>query len=148
MNNELITILLVEDNPADVYLFQNALERAKVNCQLILLSDGEMAMQFFQRQGQYAAGAMPDLAIIDSRLPMYDGIEVLKALRQSKYFANLPVVIVSSSLDPAELVTMERLDVLRYFDKPSDLEGFFQFGLALKQILLERPESAIAAGAP
>ena len=70
MTNERFTILLVEDNEADVYLFKDALARAKVNCDLTVLSDGEMAMQFFLRQGKYAASAMPDLAVMDATLPV------------------------------------------------------------------------------
>jgi chemotaxis family two-component system response regulator Rcp1 len=147
MNNELTTILLIEDNPTDVYLFKNALERANVKCELIVLSDGGMAMEFVRRQGKYAASNIPELAIVDCGLPIYDGIDVLNALRQSIHFANLPVVIVSSSINPTELVKMGRLDVIRYFDKPSDLEGFFQIGLAVKQILLEHRALATAAGA-
>jgi len=72
---------------------------------------------------------------------------VLKALRQSKDFANLPVVITSSLVNPNELAEIEHLGVVRYFEKPRDLEGFFQMALGLKQILLEHPESAITVGA-
>ena len=146
MNNEPITILLVEDNPADVFLLRDGLERAQVSCELIVLSDGEMALQFFRRQGKYLASPMPDLAVMDARLPVHDGIEVLKALRQSKHFAKLPVVM-SSSVDPNQRVEMEQLGVLRYFEKPSDLEGFFQMALVLKEILLEHAESPLAVGA-
>jgi CheY-like chemotaxis protein len=145
MNNERYTILLVEDNEADVYLLKNALAHAKVNCELTVLSNGEMAMQFFQRQGKYATSAMPDLAIMDATLPMHDAIDVLKVLRQSKDFAKLPVVITSSSVDPNELLKMEKLGVLRYIAKPSSLEDFLLIGLALKQILLENQDSATIA---
>jgi CheY-like chemotaxis protein len=145
MNNELFTILLVDDSPEDVYLFKDALARARVSCDLTVLSDGEMAIQFFRRQGKYASSAMPDLAIVDAKLPKRDGIEVLKALRQTKDFAHLPVVITSSSLDPNELAEMEDLGVLRYIAKPSTLEGFLQIGWVLKQILLENQETAAVA---
>jgi CheY-like chemotaxis protein len=132
-----VRILLVEDNDADVYLFRKALSGAELNYDLIVIEDGGRALAFFRDEEKGAGNAVPDLAIIDMSLPKNDGIQVVEAMRQAERFAQVPVVVVSSSAKPPAHVNLERLRVARYITKPPDLESFLQTGEVLKEILVQ-----------
>jgi CheY-like chemotaxis protein len=137
MSDAPFQILLVEDNPADVYLFQKALQSAEFNFELTVLSDGAEALAFIRGEGKYAESPVPDLAVIDFSLPKNDGSDVLHALRNSSHLASIPVVITSSSTSPRDRTAVETLGIERYLQKPPDLEEFLEMGTILKQILLE-----------
>ena len=81
----------------------------------------------------------PDLAMIDLSLPKNDGIQVLEAIRADQRFADMPVVVTSSSAAPPARLTETHLRAARYITKPPDLEEFLQIGAALRDILLECP---------
>src|SRR5438045_6674466 len=97
---EPVRILLVEDNDADVYLFRKAFATAELKFELVVIDDGERAMQFIRNKGKYAGSPVPDLAIIDLSLPKNDGIQVVEAIRAAERFADMPVVVASSSAKP------------------------------------------------
>ena len=137
MTGEPFRILLVEDNEADVYLFRKALLSAGLDFDLIVMEDGGKAMAFVRGEGDHAGRPVPDLAVIDLSLPKNDGVQVLEAIRADEHFADMPVVVTSSSAAPARLIETQ-LRVARYITKPPDLEQFLQIGAALKDILLER----------
>jgi CheY-like chemotaxis protein len=144
MSRERIHILLVEDNSADVYLFQKALETAELDFELTVIGDGAEALSFIQGEGKYAGSALPDLAVVDLNLPKNDGIQILRAIRQNERFANVPVVVTSSSPSPPLQLKSEQLNVSRYIQKPPDLEDFLQIGVVLRDLLLQskaRPSS-------
>ena len=134
-DDEPVRILLVEDNTADVYLFRKALLGVELNFELTVIEDGSTAIAFVRGEGEYAGSPVPDLAVLDLSLPKNDGIQVLEAIRATKRFANVPVVITSSSPSPPARLKDEHLQVVRYVMKPPDLEDFLQIGKALKGIL-------------
>jgi chemotaxis family two-component system response regulator Rcp1 len=135
MKDDLVRILLVEDNAADVYLFRKALLRAELTFELMVIEDGAGAMAFVRGEGKYAGNPVPDLAVLDLSMPKNDGIQVLEAIREAKRFANMPVVVTSSSPSPPARLKEEHLQFARYIMKPPDLEEFLQIGAALKEIL-------------
>jgi CheY-like chemotaxis protein len=94
-------------------------------------------MAFVRGDGEYAASPVPDIAIIDLNLPKHDGIQILEAIRAAERFADMPVVVTSSSAAPSARLKAEHLLVARYITKPPDLEEFLQIGSAVKEILLE-----------
>jgi len=128
-------VLVVEDNPADVQLLRWALERASLDCELVVIDDGSAALDFVQQRGAYADARVPDLALLDLNLPKYDGIEILQALRSNKAFAEVPVAILSSSSSPRERARLDTFGVARYITKPADLEQFLAIGFVLKDLL-------------
>src|ERR1043166_3740304 len=130
-------ILLVEDNAADVYLFRKAMTNAELNYELTVIEDGGGAMMFIRAEGRYAGSPVPDLAIIDLSLPKNDGIQVLEAIRADERFAEMPVVVASSSAKPPAQVNLAHLRVARYVPKPPDLESFLRIGTVLKEILVQ-----------
>jgi CheY-like chemotaxis protein len=132
-----VHILLVEDNAADIYLFEKALLNAGLVFELTVIEDGGQAVAFVRGKGEYATHPVPDIAIIDLNLPKRDGIEVLEALRVAEGFERIPVVVTSSSSLPHTSLEQEHLRVARYITKPPDLEAFLQIGDIVKEILLE-----------
>jgi CheY-like chemotaxis protein len=128
-------ILLVEDNDGDVYLFRKALTTAGLDFELTVIKDGGRAKAYVRGEGEFAGRPVPDLAILDLSLPKDDGLEVLEAIRQSEPFANMPIVIASSSPHPPARLEQSGLSVARYITKPLDLEEFMGIGEIVKEIL-------------
>ncbi len=125
-------ILLIEDNDADVYLFRKALEAADFHFELTVVQDGAEALAFVRREG---TGSVPDLVVLDLNLPKDGGIQVLKAIRESQSFYNVPVAVVSSSASPQDRAETSKLGADRYIRKPSDLEEFLEIGQIFKELL-------------
>ncbi len=92
-----IQILMVEDNPDDVLLTQEALKDAKVHCQLSHVEDGIEAMAFLQKQEIYSNAPTPDIILLDLNLPKMDGRQVLKKIKENKTLCQIPVVILTTS---------------------------------------------------
>src|SRR5919112_1367835 len=97
MENRVTRILVAEDNPADVYLLREAMRRQDETIELIVVSDGEEALEFIDRTGRYAGAPIPDLFVLDLNLPKSDGSDVLKRIREKPEFGDVPVVILTSS---------------------------------------------------
>ena len=127
-------IIVVEDNPADVYLLRRALSQAGLQCDLTVIDDGADALAYIQSSAQ--GGPRPDLAVLDLNLPGHSGIEVLGSVRQSKNLTDLPVVVMTSSASLPERRQVEQLGVSRFITKPHDLNDFLQIGEVLKEVLM------------
>ena len=132
MDQKPMSILLVEDNPADVGLLREALQEHGVEAQLTVVTDGEQAIQLIQDIESQRA-ACPDLFIVDLNLPKRPGREVLERMGLSKC-RHAPVVVLSSSDSPRDKEIAARLGV-RYICKPSRLEEFLSLGAVFKEIL-------------
>jgi CheY-like chemotaxis protein len=128
------SILLIEDNSADVLLVQQALQEHDVRAALTVLRDGEEAMRFIDA---VEGGFMncPDLIVLDINLPKKSGYEVLGRMRSSGKCAHVPVVVLSSSTAFADMLESKRLGVVRHIQKPTDLEAFLRIGGVLKSLL-------------
>jgi len=135
MRGEPFRILLVEDNRADVYLMQKAMEDAGVKFELTVIEDGGSALEFVRGNGQYGGRAIPHLAVIDLSLPKTDGIQVLEAIRATERFAGMRVIVMSSSAVPDPRLKEEHLQVTRYIPKPLDLDEFLGIGAAIRGLL-------------
>ena len=127
-------VLLVEDNPADASLVEEALSEARVNCGLQVLSDGRKAVDYIA-QIERDETPCPDLVMLDLNLPLLSGEEVLKRLRRSAKFRWVKVLIITSSNTPAERERMMDLGATDYFRKPSSLEQFLELGPKVRQML-------------
>ncbi len=134
--SEPFQILLVEDNPADVYLLRMALTNAKLHFELNVIEDGALALDYVDRQGKNPSSRIPDLAVLDLNLPKIEGLEVLQAIRSNLRFAEVPVVITTSSSSARERARSMQLGVEQFLTKPPDLESFLKIGTILKDILM------------
>ncbi|MCF7855707.1 MAG: response regulator [Candidatus Pacebacteria bacterium] len=121
-----IEILLVEDNPADVRLTQEALKEGKVHNRLHVVGDGEEAMDFLRRRGEYADEVRPDLVLLDLNLPRKDGREVLAELKDDDDLKRIPVVILTTSQAEEDILRTYNLHANCYITKPVDLDQFIK----------------------
>lgn len=129
------TILLVEDDPNDVFLMERAFERARLANPLKVVRDGEDAIEYFCGKGVYSDRArypIPLLVLLDLRMPRRDGFEVLEWLRSQPDFVSLPVVVLTSSEDLPDLTRAYRLGANSYLIKPAQLDDLVQMMLRLQ----------------
>ncbi len=121
-----IEILLVEDNPGDVRLTQEAIREAKIRNTLNVVNDGEQAIAYVRRQGTYADRPRPDLILLDLNLPRKDGREVLQDLKSDPDLHRIPVVVLTSSEAEQDILRTYDLYANAYVTKPVDLEQFMR----------------------
>jgi len=129
-----VSILLVEDNAADVHLVRESLALHKIRNELAVLSDGATAVQYLDAVDSSAV-TCPQLVILDLNLPKTTGREVLKRIRQSPRCAKIPVVILSSSGAQKDRDDAHTLGATHYIKKPSDLKEFLEVGAVFKALL-------------
>jgi CheY-like chemotaxis protein len=135
MEGKLFRILLVEDNAGDVYLFEKALNEAQLRFELTVVRDGAQALAYIRREGNYANRPIPHLAVLDLNLPKSGGLQVLRAMRESRDLAAVPVAVASSSASPQDLAQTQELGVERYVTKPPDLDAFLEIGQVFRKML-------------
>ena len=124
MNAKPIEILLVEDNAADVRLTEEALKEGKVRNNLHVARDGMEALEFLHRQGKFKDATRPDLILLDLNLPRRDGREVLADIKNDPDLKMIPVVVLTTSSDEADILKSYKLHANCYITKPVDLEQF------------------------
>lgn len=131
-----IEILMVEDNPGDVRLTQEALKDAKVLVTLNVATDGDEALKYLRRQPPYAAATRPDLILLDLNLPKRDGREVLAAIKSDDSLKRIPVVILTTSRAEEDVMRAYQLNVNCYVTKPVDFEQFTRIVQAIEEFWL------------
>jgi len=127
MDHTEVEILLVEDNPKDLMLAMHAF-RSLAN-QIDVARDGQEALDYLFCQGKYAQRSFenpPRLVLLDLKLPLIDGLEVLRAVKGDSRTKSIPVVIMTSSKEERDLVESYRLGVNAYIQKPVDFDQFKQ----------------------
>ena len=124
MSGKPIEILLVEDNPADVRLTQEALREGKVANNLHVARDGVEALEFLRRQGKFAGSPRPDLVLLDLNLPRKDGREVLAQVKDDNELKTIPIVVLTTSSAEIDILKSYSLHANCYITKPVDLEQF------------------------
>jgi CheY-like chemotaxis protein len=131
-----IEILLVEDNPGDVRLTQEAIREAKIRNRLNVVTDGEEAVAYVRRQGNFADQPRPDLILLDLNLPKKDGREVLKDLKSDPDLHRIPVVVLTSSAAEQDILSTYDLYANAYVTKPVDLEQFMHVVTSIQEFWL------------
>ena len=128
MNNQRlgkpIEILLVEDNPGDVRLTQEALRDRKVSNNLHVVHDGVEAMAFLHKKGQFATVPHPDLILLDLNLPKKDGREMLTEIKLDPAVKRILVVILTTSTAEEDVLKTYNLHANCYIVKPVDFDQF------------------------
>jgi CheY-like chemotaxis protein len=126
-----IEVLLVEDDPGDVLMTQEAFEEHKVQNRLTVVSDGVEALAFLRREGEYANAVRPDLILLDLNLPRRDGREVLEEIKKDEELGRIPVVVLTTSAADEDILRSYQLHANAYVTKPVDFERFIA---VIKQI--------------
>jgi len=142
-------ILLAEDNPNDVELTVSALRGLNIANELVVVHDGAQVLDFLHGRNAYVGrlAVAPAVVLLDLKMPRVDGLEALRQIRADPTFAKLPVVILTSSREEADLVRSYALGVNAYVVKPVDFEEFVgavtQLGM-FWAIINEPPPPALA----
>ena len=119
-----VDVLLVEDDPGDVLMTREAFEHYKISNVLHVVTDGEQALQFLHRTGDYADAPRPGLILLDLNLPRKDGLEVLAELKADPVLKVIPVVVLTTSQAEEDILRSYRLHANAYVSKPVDFERF------------------------
>ena len=143
MNNE-IEILLVEDNPDDAELTIRALKKNNIINHIVHLKDGDEALDFLFRNGEYANllyNNQPKFILLDLKMPKVNGKEVIRQLKANPSTASIPIVVLTSSKEDPDIAACYKLGVNSYMVKPVGFENFTQSvaQLGLYWMLLNQP---------
>jgi CheY-like chemotaxis protein len=126
-----IDVLLVEDDPGDELMTREAFEDNKIGNQLHVARDGEEALDFLYRRGEYTDAPRPGLILLDLNLPKYDGRQVLEKIKSDPDLSHIPVVVLTTSSAEEDILRSYRLHANAYVTKPVDLDQFIR---AVRQI--------------
>ena len=121
-----IDILLVEDNPGDVRLAQEALKESKIRNKLYVVDDGVEAMAFLHQEGKYADKPRPDLVLLDLNLPRKSGREVLAEVKSDENLKRIPVVVLTVSRAEEDIIKCYNHYANCYVTKPLDFNQFME----------------------
>ena len=118
-----LQILLVEDNPGDVFLFEKALRGNVHPCQLTTVSDGGEAIAYLRRQDRHRHAARPHVVVLDLNLPVRSGLDVLCDVKSDPGLKEIPVVVYSSSSAQDDVLRSYQLHANCYIVKRADIDG-------------------------
>ena len=130
-SGRVVDVLLVEDDPGDVLMTREAFEHHGIRNQLHVVNDGEQALRFLRRTGEYVGAPRPGLILLDLNLPRQDGLEVLAELKQDPGLRVIPVVILTTSQADEDILRSYALHANAFVTKPVDFEQFID---AIRQI--------------
>ncbi|MFN3939931.1 MAG: response regulator [Chitinophagales bacterium] len=122
--NDVMQILLVEDNPGDIRLTQEALKEGDMPNVLHVVKDGVEAMEFLRKKGKYAESPTPDIILLDLNLPRKDGREVLADIKTDENLKMIPVIVLTTSDTDRDIIKSYKLHANCFITKPVDLELF------------------------
>jgi CheY-like chemotaxis protein len=117
-------VLLVEDNADHVFLTRAAIDDKQLKLRLEHVDNGEKCLAFLRQQSPYEAAARPDLILLDIHMPCMDGYEVMQAIRKDEALCDLPVVILTTSVNDLEVKRMYKLGCNSYLVKAVDFAVF------------------------
>jgi CheY-like chemotaxis protein len=144
MTENVVEILLAEDNPNDVELTLHTLRRHNLANRIHVVRDGAEALEFLFCTGAYAhrdIAHRPKVVLLDLKLPLVDGLEVLQRIKGDSRTRIIPVVVLTSSREERDIVESYRLGVNSYITKPVDFEQFTEavHTLGMYWVLLNQP---------
>jgi CheY-like chemotaxis protein len=134
-----IKVLLIEDNPADVFVITEVLNQCNFVFECQVATDGEMALAVLQRYE--ADGQCPSLILLDLNLPKRSGTEILHYIRKSCPCRQAPVVIISSSDAPVDIGTVMAVGATSYFRKPTNLQQYMNLRNVIQKVLISSTQA-------
>ncbi|MFN2463368.1 MAG: response regulator [Candidatus Dormibacteria bacterium] len=144
MNEDIVEILLVEDNPNDEELTLHAFKKYHLSNRLQVVRDGEEALDFIFARGAFSGRNMvhgPKVILLDIKLPKVDGLEVLKQIKADERTRTIPVVLLTSSREERDIVAGYSNGANSYIVKPVDFEQFTESvrTIGMYWLLLNKP---------
>jgi chemotaxis family two-component system response regulator Rcp1 len=147
-----VEILLVEDDAQDAQLAREGLQEWGLPCDLTVVEDGVTALAYLRGEGEYAGSLLPDLILLDLKLPKKSGLEVLAEIKADEALRQIPVIILTTSDAPDDIFDAYDLQASMYITKPSDLQEFERVMKSIHDLYLAvvklppRTESCLTAG--
>jgi two-component system, chemotaxis family, response regulator Rcp1 len=132
-----VSILLIEDNPGDVRLAQEAFQECKSNIDITVVMDGLEAVQYLKKENDYVDARTPDLILLDLTLPKKNGRELLKEIKSDPALKWIPVLILTTSTAEQDITNSYDLHVNGYINKPVDFDRFFDIIQNIEQFWLQ-----------
>lgn len=146
MNERLRPILAAEDEESDRMILELAFQRAKLPRALVLVRDGQEAIDYLSRNGSYAdrsAHPLPALLILDLKMPRMSGFDVLAWLSTQRELKEIPAVVLSSSADESDMSKARRLGARDYFVKPHSLDELIKIVQQMQTRWVAAPDTSI-----
>ena len=137
-------ILLAEDREDDILLIRRSFTKAFITNPLLVVRDGEEVVSYLEGEGKYSNRdefPLPDLLLLDLKMPVKDGFEVIKWLRKHPTLKTLPVVVLTSSQDIRDVNTAYQLGANSFLVKPMDFEDYTSLSRTVAGFWLERSEA-------
>jgi CheY-like chemotaxis protein len=119
-----VRILVVDDDPGDVLMIEEALEDSDVEKTIDVVSDGEEAMEFLRRTGRHAEAPRPDMILLDLNMPRMDGRQVLGEVKNDEDLRTIPIVVLTTSNADTDILSSYALQANAYVTKPIGLDDF------------------------
>jgi CheY-like chemotaxis protein len=139
-----IHILIVEDNEGDIMLIKEAFDEAKLVNDISIVRDGEKAIHFLEKRGEYSDVKRPDLIILDVNLPRKNGHEVLEFVKTNDQLMLIPVIMLTTSSSEIDIVKSYKNHANCYITKPVEVEDFLKAVLEIEEFwisLVRLPEN-------
>jgi two-component system, chemotaxis family, response regulator Rcp1 len=122
--NPVPEVLLVDDNPGDTDLTGEILRQSKHHFHVNVVNDGQKALEFLRRKRDFTTAPRPQLILLDLRMPLVDGMSVLREVKKDRVLSNIPVVIFTASQAAADITHCYELGANCYLPKPGNLPDF------------------------
>ncbi|MEU7758781.1 response regulator [Micromonospora aurantiaca (nom. illeg.)] len=119
-----VRILVVDDDPGDVLMIEEALADSDVDKVIDVVADGQEAMEFLRREGRHAEAQRPDVILLDLNMPRMDGRQVLGEVKGDENLRTIPIVVLTTSNADTDVVSSYTLQANAYVTKPIDLDDF------------------------
>ncbi|QLD90213.1 response regulator [Natronomonas salina] len=129
-------VLLVEDNPGDVRLTQEAFREGRIQTTIHVATDGVEAMKFLEQTGEYADAPRPDIVLLDLNLPRKNGDEVLEEMKADPELDHIPVIVLTSSAAEEDVAKLYDCNANAYLTKPVDPDEFIETVRTLEEFWL------------
>lgn len=130
-------ILMVEDDPADARLTLESLQQSKLRNEVTVVDSGEQALAYLRGEGEHAGRTKPDLILLDINLPGMDGVEVLETIKTDDDITAIPVVMLTTSDQDADILRSYKAHASAYVQKPLGIDGFAKVVDAIEQFWFE-----------
>lgn len=136
----MIDILLVEDNPGDVRLTEEAFEEARLRNELHAVTRGRDALDYVHQRGEYADASRPDIVLLDLNLPGMSGWDVLEEIKASPGLKTIPTIVLTSSEAEEDIVKGYDEHANAYLTKPVDVDEFIDLGRTIAHFWIQLVE--------
>ncbi|MDP2042260.1 MAG: response regulator [Algoriphagus sp.] len=130
-------ILLVEDNEGDIILTLDAFEESKIKTDISVVKNGQEALDFLFRRGEYTEVEKPDLVLLDINIPIFNGHEVLRQIKTTDFLKKIPVIMLTTSSSQKDVNQAYENHSNSYVKKPLDMDEFLEAILKIEEFWLQ-----------